>query len=61
MATHEYWPPLTGHLAHISAMASAINSVTTQTPIQPNIITGGPPASTPMMKTPLKAVQLREY
>lgn len=60
MATHEYWPPLTGHLAHISAMARAMNKVITQTPIQPNIITGGPPASTPIINTPLKAVQLRE-
>jgi hypothetical protein len=32
--------------------------VNMQTLIQPKIITGGPPAWMPMMKTPLKAVQL---
>ena len=61
MATHEYWPPATGQRAHISAIASAINIVIKHTPIQPNIMTGGPPASTPMMKTPLSAVQLLEF
>lgn len=58
MATHEYWPPATGQLEHISAIARAMKMVNTQTPIQPKIMTGGPPAWMPMMKPPLKAVQL---
>lgn len=58
MATQEYWPPATGQREHISAIAREINMVNTQTPIQPKIMTGGPPAWMPMMKTPLKAVQL---
>ena len=58
MATQEYWPPATGQPEHISAMANPISNVNRQTPTQPNIITGGPPACTPTMKTPLSAVQL---
>lgn len=57
-ATHEYWPPATGQREQSSAITSATNVVNTQTPIQPYMMTGGPPAPTPMMKTPPSAVQL---
>jgi hypothetical protein len=48
--------PLT-YALHISAIEYATDSVKMQTASQPHIITGGPPVSTPMMRTPLNAVQ----
>jgi hypothetical protein len=39
-------------------MLYATVKVARQTASHPHIITGGPPDSTPMMSTPLKAVQL---
>lgn len=44
MATQVYWPPATGQREHISAIARAIKMVNTETPIQPKMMTGGPPA-----------------
>jgi len=58
MATHEYCPPATGYMEHISAMGYATARVSKQTTSQLYTITGGPPALTPTMKTPLSAVQL---
>jgi hypothetical protein len=58
MATQEYWPPATGHIEHISAIGRAMVIARKQTAIQLYIITGGPPALTPTMNTPLSAVQL---
>lgn len=57
-ATHEYWPPATGYIEHISAMGIATASVRSETPMKLKIITGGPPELTPTMKTPLNAVHL---
>lgn len=42
---------------HISAMEYATASVKIQTASQPHIMTGGPPVSTPIIRTPLNAVQ----
>lgn len=60
-ATHEYWPPATGYIEHISAMGIATANVRSETPIKLNIITGGPPELTPTMNTPLKAVHLLSF
>jgi hypothetical protein len=57
-ATHEYCPPATGYIEHISAMGIATARVNKLTPIKLKIITGGPPEVTPTMKTPLNAVHL---
>ena len=57
MATQEYCPPATGYALHISAMEYATVRAKRQTATHPQIITGGPPDSTPMVRTPLNAVQ----
>ena len=44
------------HALHISAIEYATASVNTQVANQPQIMTGGPPVSTPMMRTPLSAI-----
>jgi hypothetical protein len=59
-ATQEYWPPATGYMEHISAMGIATARVRSETPIKLNTITGGPPELTPTIKTPLRAVHLKE-
>lgn len=58
-ATHEYWPPATGYMWHISAMGMTTERVRKLTPMKLNTMTGGPPDVTPTIKTPLSAVQLR--
>jgi hypothetical protein len=58
-ATHEYCPPATGYMEHISAMGIATARVSKLTPIKLKTITGGPPEVTPTMNTPLSAVHLR--
>lgn len=57
-ATHEYWPPATGYIEHISAMGMATARVRRLTPMKLKTITGGPPDVTPTIKTPLNAVHL---
>lgn len=57
-ATHEYWPPETGSMLHISAIGIATASVRRLTPMKLKIITGGPPDVTPTTNTPLRAVHL---
>ena len=57
IATQLYCPPATGYALHISAMEYATASVTRQTQSQPQTMTGGPPLSTPMIRTPDRAVQ----
>lgn len=44
------------HALHISAIEYATARVKTQVASQPQIMTGGPPVSTPIMSTPLSAV-----
>lgn len=57
-ATHEYCPPATGYMEHISAMGIATARVSKLTPMKLKTMTGGPPEVTPTMKTPLSAVHL---
>jgi hypothetical protein len=56
--TQLYCPPATGYSEHISAIEYATHNETTLIPIQPQIMTGGPPALTPVTKTPPRALQL---
>ena len=51
-----YCPPATGYAEHISAMLYATARLNTQTPIQLQTMTGGPPLSAPMIKTPERAL-----
>jgi len=56
-ATQLYCPPATGYAEHISASEYATVREKKQTATHPQIMVGGPPDSTPMMRTPLNAVQ----
>lgn len=57
-ATHEYCPPATGYIEHISAMGIATAKVSKLTPMKLKTMTGGPPEVTPTINTPLSAVHL---
>lgn len=46
--------------AYISAIEYTTHKDTALMPTQPQIITGGPPALTPVIRTPPNALQLRD-